>query len=141
MQIVKLNERGLTLIEVLIAALITLVLFLALMQSALLSIDMNTGNSLRDEAVGIAEMRMGELRNMSFTDPALADTYGTPIDDGYVQRDFRNFNIPFTRTRAITNLGPDNKQIDITVTWEWKERTVANGNPFTHSISTIVRRQ
>jgi prepilin-type N-terminal cleavage/methylation domain-containing protein len=37
------DEQGLTLIEVLIASVITLVLFLALMQAALLSVEVNAG--------------------------------------------------------------------------------------------------
>ncbi len=38
------------------------------MQTALVSIDSNMINVLRDEAVSIAEMRMNELRNRPFDD-------------------------------------------------------------------------
>ncbi len=46
-----------------IALVVLLVVSLALMQTALVSIDANMTNILRDEAVGIAEMRMNEARN------------------------------------------------------------------------------
>jgi len=129
------TKKGFTLVEVLIALVITLVLFLALMQTALLSIDSNMTNVLRDEAVGIAEGSMNEARNTAF-DSLTAGALLPPVT-----RNMRN--IPAFRyevTRTITNLGTDNKQVAITVTWEWKEKTVANGNPYTHAISTIVRR-
>lgn len=60
------NKRGLTLVEVMIALVIFLFVFLALMQTALVSIDANMINSLRNEAVNIAEIRMNKARNDPF---------------------------------------------------------------------------
>jgi hypothetical protein len=119
-----------------IALVVLLIVSLALMQTALVSIDANMTNILRDEAVNIAEMRMNEARNTPF-DNLLAGASG-----GTVLRNFRNMaNFQYTVTRTITDLNSDNKQVNITITWEWKEQTVANGNPYTHSITTILRRQ
>ncbi len=128
------DKKGLTLVEVMIALVIVLLVFLALMQTALVGIDSNTRNALRDEAVSIAEMKMNEARNILF-DTLLA---GTTIET--VNRNFRSTSVPFTVTRTVSDLNTDNKQINITVTWEWKEKTVANGNPYTHSITTIRKR-
>ncbi len=136
LRIAMLNKKGLTLVEVMIALVIVLLVFLALMQTALVGIDSNTRNALRDEAVSIAEMKMNEARNILF-DTLLAGTTTEPP----VNRNFRSTNVRFTVTRTVTNLTTDNKQINITVTWEWKEKTVANGNPYTHSISTIRKIQ
>lgn len=140
------DQKGLSLIEVMIALVILLLVMLALMQTALLSIDSNMINVLRDEAVGIAEMRMNEARNTPFD--TLIDTNGTPNSLGSfvaqpdVPRNVRNVdNFIFTVERRIDDKSTDNKQIDITVTWDWKEKTVANGDPNTHTISTILRRQ
>ena len=131
-----LNKKGLTLVEVMIALVVLLVVSLALMQTALVSISSNMTNVLRDEAVNIAEMRMNEARNTSFDSLAAGTTSGT------VSRTLRNItNFSYTVTRTVTDLNSDNKQVNITVLWEWKENTVANGNPFTHSVTTIVRRQ
>lgn len=128
-----LNKKGLTLVEVMIALVVLLIVSLALMQTALVSIDANMANILRDEAVSIAEMRMNEARNTPFNN--LVGTLNTTI-----LRNFRNANFQYTVTRMVTNLNSDNKQVNITVTWEWKENTVANGNPLTHSITSIVKR-
>ena len=134
LQIVMPNKKGLTLVEVMIALVVLLIVSLALMQTALVSINANMTNVLRDEAVGIAEMRMNEARNTPFN-----NLVGT--SNATIMRNFRNIaNFQYTVTRTVTNLNSDNKQVNITVTWEWKENTVANGNPLTHSITSIVRR-
>jgi type IV pilus assembly protein PilV len=133
--IVLLNKKGFTLVEVLIALVVSLLVFLALMQTALVSIDANMINVLRDEAVSIAEMRMNEARNIPFDNLAEGST------DVSTTRNFRNIaNFSYNVTRTVSNLGTDNKQVNITITWEWKDKTLTNGNPYTHSISTIVRK-
>ncbi len=59
-----------------------------------------------------------------------------------INRNLRNIsNFAFNTVATINALNTDNKQINITVTWDWKDKTVANGNPYTHSITTILRRQ
>jgi len=138
---VSLNKKGLTLVEVLIALVVLLLVFLALMQTALVSIDSNMINVLRDEAVNIAEGRMNELRNLSFDDSDLNDTGGDFITENDITRALRNTSATFTPSLRIDDLSLDSKQIEIRITWEWKERTTANGDPYTHTISTIVRRQ
>jgi len=126
------DKKGLTLVEVLIAMTVLLLVSLAMMQTALLSIDSNMVNLLRDEAVNIAELRMSEARNTSFDGLTAGSSTAT------VNRNFRKIaTVPFSVTRTVTDLNTDNKQITITVTWEWKEKTVANGNPYTHTITSI----
>jgi type IV pilus assembly protein PilV len=135
MEVVLLNKKGLTLVEVMIALVVLLIVSLALMQTALVSINANMTNVLRDEAVNIAEMRMDEARNIPF-DNLVAGALGETVS-----RNLRNIaNFQYTVTRTVTDLNSDNKQVNITVIWEWKENTVANGNPLTHSITSIVRR-
>ena len=135
MRLVALNNKGLTLVEVMIALVILLLVFLALMQTALVSINANMTNVLRDEAVNIAEQRMNEARNIPFD---------TLANDGpvTVTRNIRNRpNFQYEVLRTVTPVDVNNRQIDIRVRWEWKEQTIANGNPYTHTISTILRRQ
>lgn len=148
------NKTGLSLIEVMIALVVFLVVFLALMQTALVSISSNMINVLRDEAVSIAEMRMNEARALPFT-----QTVDSLVDDGTdasltaticpanfvtnfgttglrVSRNLRNIsNFDFCTNRDVNTLNTDNKQVFITVGWKWK------GEDYTHSISTILRRQ
>ena len=123
------DKKGMTLVEVMIALLVLLVVSLALMQTALVSIDANMTNILRDEAVSIAEMRMNQARNIPF-DTLVSDGADIPI-----ARNVRSI-IGFTYITRMTvnNLNVDNRQIDITVGWAWK------GQNYTHNITTIVRR-
>lgn len=136
-QIVSLNKKGLTLVEVLIAFVVLLLVSLAMMQTALVGIDANMINILRDEAVSVAEMRMNQARNMSF-DSLISEGADVPVT-----KNIRNITGGFTYNTkiAVNNLNVDNRQVTITVTWDWKEKTVVNGNPYTHSVTTIVRRQ
>jgi prepilin-type N-terminal cleavage/methylation domain-containing protein len=152
-QIALLNKRGLTLIEVLIALVVMLIVFLALMQTALVSIDSNMINVLRNEAVNVAEIRMNDdAKNISFT-TILSDSgslagcncpTGFPSTGICFQRGVRSIsNFNFCTNLACTELGgdgncatndADNKQVTVMVGWKWK------GENYTHSITTIRKR-
>lgn len=60
------NNKGLTLVEVMIALSVFLLVFMGLFQTALLSIEHNMKNILRDEAVNIAAARVEEAKSMLF---------------------------------------------------------------------------
>ena len=151
------NSKGVTLVEVMISLVILLLVSLALMQTALVSIDANMNNVLRDEAVSIAEQRMNEARSLPFdfpSDPSnplksLVDddathaTLPTPNDcpatftvGTLIKRNFRNIiGKDFCTNRDVTTLGTgDARRVDIRVIWKWK------GEDFSHSISTVIRR-
>lgn len=127
-QTVLKDKKGMTLVEVVIALLVLLIVFLALMQTALVGIDANMLNVLRDEAVNIAEEQMSEARNTPF------DSLAAGTAD--VTRNLRNIpSFTYTASRTVTSLSTDTSQVVITIAWDWKE------TPYTHTISTIVRRQ
>jgi len=135
---VKLNRNGVSLVEVMIALVIALVVFLALMQTALMGIDANVRNLLRDEAVNIADQRMTVAKNLAF---ASLLSEASPVS---VTRNVRNMStVSFSTQRTVTELDGDgnaltddanNKQINITVSWQWK------GDSYSHSIATIRKR-
>jgi type II secretory pathway pseudopilin PulG len=142
------DKKGISLVEVMIALVVLLLVSLALMQTAMVSIDANMKNVLRDEAVGIAEMRMNEARNLPFTstvDNLISDAgslagadcpTGFPATGVLIQRNLRNVtNLDFCTNRTVTLFGTDTKRIDITVGWRWR------GENYTHSISTIRKIQ
>lgn len=148
------DEKGLTLVEVMIALLVMLFVSLALMETALLSIESNLSNIIRDEAVNIAEMRMNEARNVPF-DNLLDDSADAVADDNLVldacrnspvrdpdpypvriTRNFRNIaGFDFGTRRTVAAMGSDNRQTTILVRWVYRNRC------YTHSVSTIRRRQ
>lgn len=146
------NIDGFSLVEVMIALVVLCLVFMGLMQSALLGIDSNMRNIFRDEAIRIATERMEETRSMPFnlvvSDPAPGDNLmlpacvNPPVNDGgpyevAIQRDFRNIqNFPYGTRMTVTDLdaGPDTKQIQITVRWEYRNEC------YTHSIMSLRRR-
>jgi len=109
-----------------IALVISLVIFMGLMQTSLVGINSNMRNVLREEAVSIAEVDMSAAKNTAFPPPSVPTTP--------VLRNFRNINnFQYTTNRAVTLLGGCNRQVNVTVTWAWK------GQNFNHTTSTIVR--
>ena len=142
-----LSKKGFTLVEVLISLVVLLLVSLALMQTALVSIDSNMINVLRDEAVGIAEMRMDGARNTAFDSlasdsillPAGVDCPATFKDGSAngqrIQRNIRNVsNKDFCTRMAVTGSG-DTRQVNVEVRWKWKDVD------YSHRITSIVRRQ
>lgn len=146
------KKKGFSLVEVMIALCVLLLVFMGLMQSALLGIDNNLRNIFRDEAIKIAAERMEETRSMPFAQiisdvnvdnlmlPACAPP---PINDPgpyevAVQRDFRNIqNFPYGTRMTVTPLdGPpaDTLQIQLTIRWQYRNEC------FTHSIISLMRR-
>jgi Tfp pilus assembly protein PilW len=156
------DNSGLTLVEVMIALLITLVLFLALMQGTLISMDLNTGNSLRNEAVSIAEERIRNARNITDNagfDALANDNYNSLLVDascpaGLVKEfgisgmlydeseatspravKIRNIQaLDFCTYRTVDTISADIKQVNIAVGWVWK------GEDHIHRVSTVLRR-
>lgn len=138
---VLLNKKGMTLVEVMIAMLLSLIIFLALMQTSLISINQNMTNNLRNEAAQIVEERMAELKNLSFDDGALAETPDTNLDgipdlaaDTTTDRKIRNFDVNFISRKKIDDVGTDVKELTIKVSWTWKLQT------FTHSVTSVLKR-
>lgn len=143
------NSNGVSLVEVMIALVVLLLVFVGLFQAALLAIDNNMRNILRDEAVAVAAMRMEEARSMSF-DNVLNDTTAnsvnlpacgnSPVNDAGpypvgITRNFRNIqNFPFGTRRTVDDLDPNTKRVEVLVRWEYKNEC------YTHSATTLRRR-
>ena len=149
------DKNGMSLIEVMISLLVTMILFLALMQTSLLSISQNSRNSIRDEAVSVAAERMRAARNMNFdlmatdSEPLHAVcgfmAARCPAGGELVDRNVRNIPGPggdpdlFDFCTCMLVPAPaagvtDFKQVNIFVGWEWQ------GEEFSHAVSSLVRR-
>ena len=68
LQTVLRNKKGVTLVEVMIALVILLVVFMGLIQASLLSIENTATTALRDEAVRLASDTVTALRTGPFDD-------------------------------------------------------------------------
>jgi prepilin-type N-terminal cleavage/methylation domain-containing protein len=146
---VSLNKKGLTLVEVMIALVVLLFVSLAMMQTALVSIDANMQNALRTEAVSMTEKIVNDMRSLTytqnFTDTRLNATGWTCVDsaDSHCtdavshseeQRYVRNATIVFSQQKSIVDFGVGNKQVSVHVSWRWK------GQPHDYYFTTMFRR-
>lgn len=156
----RMNKKGVTLVEVLIALVILLIVFLGLTQTSLLTIESNAITILRDEGVRLASDTMNSLRVSSFDDlnrdstddvanfsfvisstgtaPQQANATNLGINTVRTMRNILNANYAVTVT--IADLDLDNKRVTVLVQWDWKDRTLAGGNPYSNTIVSLLRR-
>jgi type IV pilus assembly protein PilV len=121
------NDRGLTLIEVLVSLAIVFIVFLGISASGLLVLEENIRNSLRDEAVSVAELDVQEARILAFA--SLISDNAARV----VPRQTRGFTTNYSVQRTVTNLDGTTKQLVVAVTWNRRARS------YTHQVATIVR--
>lgn len=121
------NQKGVSIIELLVSMLLVSIIFTALLQISIMSTSRNMENALRDEAVAVAEMRMNEARNTPFA--ALVSDAASVA----VTRNFRGVkDFPFSTRLTRVDLTTTSAQVNMVVTWTYK------GRSYTHSISTVV---
>lgn len=123
------NDRGLTLLELVIAVSIMFIVFLGLTGTVMTGMEYNIRNALLDEAVSVGEARMNEIRSLPF------DNIVTPAGPATVTRDVRRFNAAYTVTTTVTDPATDIKQVTMVVTW------TRQGMARSHTFSSIVRRR
>ena len=130
------NNGGMTLIEVLVALAIVFIVFLGMSSGGLVVLDQNIKNAQRDEAVGVAEMEMEQVRMIPFATIA--------NDNHIVNRQIRGLSVGYTVARTVANpdgatpaTDPNNRRVTINVTWD---RIVNNQTKtYSHTVITIVR--
>lgn len=129
------NKDGMTLIEVMIAIVITFIVFLGLSGSGIFVMNENIKNSMRDEAVSVAGMEMERARNTSF-DSLHDNTAPPPLSP--VPRQIRGLTVNYGVTRTVTVLDTNNLQVSINVVWTRTENNQTRS--YNDNIATIVRR-
>lgn len=109
--VVQRSNQGFTLIEAMVSLVILAVILLGLQAGMMTTITMNTENLLRNEAVKLAQEKIGEYR----VNGSVPDTSEN------VERQIRNFKVQYT---VINNYGPDGKGDGVTtVEWDIKDET------------------
>lgn len=124
--IVRRDNKGFTLIEVLVASIILTIAMLGILETMVLSMQQNLNNYSKNESVRIAEQRMNELRNTSFA--SLASGSST------VTRSFKNFTKNFSVVWNVTALTANSVAIQVVVSWNIR------GKSYSHSITSIISR-
>lgn len=110
------NNRGFTLVEVLVAVVFLTISMLAVLHALGLSVEHNMKNIIMDEAVRISEQRMNELRNTPIT--SLVNS--NPSTQLTISRNFRNTVINYSVDWIIESLSVDSRTIQVLVQWRWK---------------------
>ncbi len=126
------NNGGMTLVEVLVALAITFIIFLGLSDAGLVVLNENIKNSIRDEAVSVADAEVQWVRNRPFASLPVADntvTFTPP------PRMIRGLSATFSITRSFRYLDPQNREVTIDVV-----STVPH-KPYSHRVITIVRQR
>jgi prepilin-type N-terminal cleavage/methylation domain-containing protein len=122
--IVQRNKKGFTLIETLIAVSILTIAMLAMLNTIVISFQYGMRNSIRNEAIKMAEKKMNELRNTTFS--SLASSTSTET------RTFRNLTVTYTQQWTVSVLSTTSTAINVAVSWTYM------GQPYTHSTASIV---
>jgi type II secretory pathway pseudopilin PulG len=129
-RLVRLDNRGMSLIELIISMLILMVVAIALVQSSLLAMNTNVMNEMRSEAVSVAEQQMNMVRNTPFANLSTLPTTTT------VYRNVRmKINTPFTASLAQSAINANSTQVTVTVSWTYRNSS------FSTSMSTVMRNQ
>lgn len=124
------NERGLTLLETVVALAIVFIVFLGLTDAGLLVVEYNINNTIRDEGVSVAETEMAAVREIPFPSIPVGVT-NRPV----VTRQIRGLSVDYTPTWTITALNADTLQVVVNVGW------TRRGKPYGHQATTLVRNQ
>ncbi len=138
---VNLDNKGISLIEVLIALTVFLLILLGLLHGLTLSTDVNIRNRLRDEAVKIAKEEIECTRNLAFG--SINDTLCIDNTNKIVTRSFGNYNAGYCLSKIPTPSG-NVKKIEVRVHWNYKNlenQYSCENNNYDYRITkiTIVR--
>lgn len=124
MQTVKTkNEKGFTLVEVLVALLVLTVGMLAIFEGLVMYMTMNLNNLCRDEAVKIAEEKINYLRSIGSSPGS-----GSEI----IRRRIRDFNRNFLVNWDSNAISKTSYTIRVSVSWN------ISGKEYTHSALSIL---
>jgi len=134
-RIARKNERGLTLLETVVALAIVFIVFLGLTDAGLLVADYNINNTIRDEGVSVAEIEMATVRQTPYSTLfAIPEGAPQPSPNGVVvSRQIRGLTVDFTPTWTLTHLNADNLQVVVNLGWNRR------GRAYSHQATTIVR--
>lgn len=125
-QTVPLNNRGFTLIEVVVAILIMMVGLLGLLAAIDLAMDMNTRDYMRDEAVRVGERAMNATKSTAYNSIAVGGPTTQTISTN-IRGVAKNYNVATTVEQL-----PSSKHISIVVNWTYK------GQTYYHGIDSVV---
>ena len=125
MRISRRNNKGFTLLELLIAMVITLVGLLGLLQAVNIATEQNLRNASREEALQIAEHSMSQLRARPFAQisslPSGAYNYPVISEPSRLRGVSKNYTV----VRTVTTLSDLSKFIEVRARWKFKNSSTS----------------
>lgn len=121
------DSRGFTLIEFLVAIVITMVGLLALLQSVNIALNHNLQNQLRNEAVALADQQMARELAKGFENVSTSNK--NTNESRQIVNGFKNFSVVRTGLQY-----QNSKEVRYNVNWDYK------GVRYTHDTAGIISR-
>ncbi|WP_457623149.1 type IV pilus modification PilV family protein [Persephonella sp.] len=154
-QIVKLNKKGYTLVETLVAMLIFSFVLIFMLQGFTLAYRINFEKLIKTEAVKLAQNEIEVLRNMdpskiydinndgTFEDPSNRTDCSTcttnpTVPECAVTRQVRNVNVKFGKKVIVVQPDPDAEIYRVTVTICTNYKKFNSDDKISHTISTVI---
>jgi type IV pilus assembly protein PilV len=122
------NNKGFTLVEVMVAMGIMLVGLLGLLAAVNVATEQNVNNAMRNEAMQIAEDYMNRFRSAPFTNISSLDSPNAynyaPIDE---RSRLRGVTKTYTVLRTGSALSSNSILLTVNVSWEFKNTPHSQG--------------
>ena len=127
------DDKGFTLVEVLVSILIITVALIGLLKSVEIATEQNLKNQMRDEAILVAEAQMNHWRALPFE---MISTAASPTVYRYapqsVQSKLRGVSRSYT-VRRTTIASPDRSVADLGVRVGWAYKNIST----VHEVHTV----
>ena len=108
------NDRGFTLVELMVSLVILMVGMLGLLQSIILVSQGNARNIIRDEAVQVSDSYLGQLKAKPFAN----STTSYPLQN--VASKVRAGAVNYQVRMSSTPMGDNTRQMIVYVAWKFK---------------------
>ena len=113
------DRKGFTLIELIVAMMVMTIGLMAMLDGIGNYMKLNLDNSMRSEAMRIAEATIETLRNSRFSDLQNQTVSDVPAT-GTVSRAFRNVTVNYTVQWSRQNISSSSVAIRVNVTWSYR---------------------
>ncbi len=116
----NLNEKGFTLLEVLVSITILLFGLLGLLQALIVATESNAKNLIRDDVVFVADSCMNGLKARSF------DNITTTYPEQTFKSNVRGQNLDYKVNMTSEWLGSNSRLLTVHIDWRFKNQNYSN---------------
>lgn len=120
------NNKGFTVVELMVALLILMVGMLGLLQTVNLGLVHNMSDELRNDAVLAADEQMALEMSKPF------DLVSTTTNLRVVNRGIRSSYKNYSVTKVGSKVSSNTKSVNITINWKYKQQ------PYSHAITSLI---